>query len=1140
MASASDVDPRGGWDEAAGRIDSDGGPANPLIAKLLTLIDGSHRRLWLKVPWWDARVPEAKRILEALLRAHDRQVQVRVIVRPDAECQPAIKALREAGVEVKLRRNEHAKELLADEQHLFFSMNLTRKEIRVNHQSGITTADPVKIEHYATLLEADFTQHQKGASEGEELWRDAADVVPAALLPLLPHTRLNPLQSKAVPVVLDTDRHVLVVAPTGAGKTVIGQVAALRAMKIEGRKAAWLVPARALAAEVGRLRQTWQHHAIDVVELTGEENLDSPRLERADMWVTTTEKFEALYRRGSLATSITQIGCLVVDEVHLVGDPTRGPTLEALLARLRMMSDHTRVVALSATATNAADLASWLNAELVHSSWRPTRLTTQIVAYEPGERYADTERAKDDVLTPIVRDFVPEGTTVDDPGSVLVFCGAKRATRELAAQLAGRPAVHDEAALLEACLSTGVGFHYRGGPRSVEVLRRFNNREARILVATSGLSTGVNTPARAVIVRDLTLGIEPIAVSQVQQMFGRAGRAGQESEGWAFLLCPTSEVGLWQQRLFDGYSVTSHIRDRLADAVLAEVLLGGVIDVEQARAWYGQTFAAWQAQRVEDQDGIDSAIALLAEHGLISVTDEGTMSATHLGALTSRLMVEAAAVAALLPALAALPLPPDAAHAEMLLLRLVGTHVAGFAEPPVNPKNYLPLVDEVLGRPATSPTPEVLRSFGADFTFAAARLALDQPQRLKSTQSSMSVLPLRDTVEQLPRYLAWVAALGQLGLHTWAPAVAGDLARRLTWWQLRPAPSRGAGRLLWFIERLLPLEQRREKLQGMWKMALDEGYTTPDRIKGSPVKVPERALARLFEERITLHVAGPVAAERQLNLHIDGCAGARLTVLVGHRGSRTSVVADRHQNGPITCPIPSAAAGVTQLAIETVAYSNGDAGYAAALIDVDLAQGSAPTDPLADARTLAASLPEALNVEATAGALRRLLRPAKIEQENLVRLAAATPEMAQLAAALAGDFGTDHERADRLRTALTALLHSRESGLPPRPPTEVMRTMTASDDERALAGAALAASAGMTSGLAQGKTTRKLYALVQAHQRWYVLQGPPAGANVSLRPLTPPDLPGQLTVLPQLPAKAQPQQPTIPQLSFLEEFLPVG
>jgi hypothetical protein len=120
------------------------------------------------------------------------------------------------------------------------------------------------------------------------------------------------------------------------------------------------------------------------------------------------------------------------------------------------------------------------------------------------------------------------------------------------------------------------------------------------------------------------------------------------------------------------------------------------------------------------------------------------------------------------------------------------------------------------------------------------------------------------------------------------------------------------------------------------------------------------------------------------------------------------------------------------------------------------------------------------------------------------------------------------------------LLTERDSGLPPRPPTEVLRTCVASDDERALTLAALAASTGLNSGLARSKRTRKVFSLVCIQQRWFVLQGPPDGCNVTLQALWPAALPEQLNVLPKPAAQVQQAQPTIPQLDFLSEFLPHG
>ena len=235
------------------RVESSGGADNPLVRQMLAMISTAQQRVWFRVPWWDARVAEAAQILEAILAAKGRGADVRVIVRPDPECEAAIKALRSAGASVKLHRHEHAKELLTEHAQLFLSMNLSRKEIRVNAQNGFVTQDTKALNDAVAAFEAEFDKTQALASAGEEIWKAVEDGVPSPLRPFFRYPQLNPRQSKAIPVVLDTDRHVLVVAPTGAGKTVIGEAAALRAIRLEGHKAAWLVPARALLT--ARLRE---------------------------------------------------------------------------------------------------------------------------------------------------------------------------------------------------------------------------------------------------------------------------------------------------------------------------------------------------------------------------------------------------------------------------------------------------------------------------------------------------------------------------------------------------------------------------------------------------------------------------------------------------------------------------------------------------------------------------------------------------------------------------------------------------------------------------------------------------------------------------------------------------------------------
>src|SRR5690606_18968979 len=263
----------------------------------------------------------------------------------------------------------------------------------------------------------------------------------------------------------------------------------------------------------------------------------------------------------------------------------RGATLESLIARLRAVEGRTRIVALSATVSNAAELAGWFNAQLVSSAWRPTVLTTQLIPYDPpppGSKREEYEAAKDAALEPLLGELlapVPEGSSVVEaspttgPGSVLVFCGSKngvRRTAALAAKVRFRGV--DDGALVDSTFARGVGIHFRDAPRAGRALEAFKDRKIRTLVATSGLSTGVNTPARSVVIRDLELGMSPLEVSQAQQMFGRAGRAGQETEGFGFMLAPRDVEAAWRMKLAAGYTARSQVLDHLSDALLAEIL----------------------------------------------------------------------------------------------------------------------------------------------------------------------------------------------------------------------------------------------------------------------------------------------------------------------------------------------------------------------------------------------------------------------------------------------------------------------------------------------------------------------------------------------------------------------------------------
>jgi hypothetical protein len=152
----------------------------------------------------------------------------------------------------------------------------------------------------------------------EPAYIPAEQLVPEQWVPLLAHATFNPAQAQVVPHLLEAQGHVLVVAPTGAGKTGIGMVAALHTVLKQGRKAAWLVPQRSLTDELDRELQAWRDAGLRVERLSGEYAVDLQRVRDADVWVATTEKFEALCRAGSVQQALAEVGCLIVDEIHLL------------------------------------------------------------------------------------------------------------------------------------------------------------------------------------------------------------------------------------------------------------------------------------------------------------------------------------------------------------------------------------------------------------------------------------------------------------------------------------------------------------------------------------------------------------------------------------------------------------------------------------------------------------------------------------------------------------------------------------------------------------------------------------------------------------------------------------------------------
>ncbi|MBU0980998.1 MAG: DEAD/DEAH box helicase [Nanoarchaeota archaeon] len=183
---------------------------------------------------------------------------------------------------------------------------------------------------------------------------------------------LRPAQEKAIKAGLLKDKNMLVCTPTASGKTFIAELAAIRTIVEKRRKVIYIVPLKSLASE--KLRQFRQRYDefFRIAMSIGDLDSADPFLMEYDLIITTSEKLDSLIRHK--APWLRYIGLVVVDEIHLLNDPGRGPTLEILITILKEKLKGVQMLGLSATIGNPDELAEWLSAELVLDSWRPVEL----------------------------------------------------------------------------------------------------------------------------------------------------------------------------------------------------------------------------------------------------------------------------------------------------------------------------------------------------------------------------------------------------------------------------------------------------------------------------------------------------------------------------------------------------------------------------------------------------------------------------------------------------------------------------------------------------------------------------------------------------------------------------------------------
>ena len=196
---------------------------------------------------------------------------------------------------------------------------------------------------------------------------------------------LRPSQEKAISQGLFEEKNLLICTPTASGKTLIAELAMINSILTEHGKAIYIVPLKALANEKFHEFKRRYGEFMNIGISIGDLDSPGPNLKKFDLIITTSEKLDSLIRHD--VTWLKEVGVIVVDEVHLLNEISRGPTLEILLTILRTMLTKTQFIYLSATIGNENELAGWLEANLVHDTWRPVELKKGILSGTSLEFY---------------------------------------------------------------------------------------------------------------------------------------------------------------------------------------------------------------------------------------------------------------------------------------------------------------------------------------------------------------------------------------------------------------------------------------------------------------------------------------------------------------------------------------------------------------------------------------------------------------------------------------------------------------------------------------------------------------------------------------------------------------------------------
>ncbi len=484
-------------------------------------------------------------------------------------------------------------------------------------------------------------------------------------------TAFNPVQKESIKAGVLKGENLIVSAPTASGKTIIAELAMLHCVMENKKKTVYIVPLRALASEkYESFKEKYEKLGLKIALSVGDFDSSDQWLEKYDVIILTSEKFDSLLRRN--VPWISSVGLVVADEIHIIGDQGRGPTMEILLTKLKKLT-KAQFIGLSATIKNVRDIADWLDAKIVESDYRPVKLYEGV--------YADGKigfHGKEGFS--LQGEELPEIKIVHDTAKknkqCLVFVATRKSAEATAERIAGymmdKLSQSDAVKLnkiseeilhaleyptkqcerLARCIRGGAAFHHAGliAKQRKLIENAFKSNLIKSIAATPTLAQGMNLPAYRVIIRDAKryyalTGWSYIPVLDYQQMIGRAGRPQYDTEGESILIAKTAEEA---EDLAERYIMgeTEEIYSKLASEPVLRVHVLALIATETCNSlqsvydFFSRTFYGLQyGSSSELAEKIDSIADFLKGSGFVEQRRDKIL-ATTIGKRVSELYID--------------------------------------------------------------------------------------------------------------------------------------------------------------------------------------------------------------------------------------------------------------------------------------------------------------------------------------------------------------------------------------------------------------------------------------------------------------------------------------------------------------------